>query len=315
MNRPRSFSGPLFLLGAFSLAGTSVVAARFVSGSLGVFTIAAVSMLFANAVLIPASLQKLKAAFQTMTRRAAFEVLLQAVFGMVLFRFCLFNGILRTSSLEAGVLTGATPAITALLAWLFLKEPPHWKNLIGVAATVTGVVLVQGVAGLRGGLQIAHLLGNVLVLGAAASESIFNILSRRAVLQDRASSARFDPLAQTALVTMAAFVLCLIPAAFEQPISRLSALGMHEWLALLWLGVFVTALAYICWYSGIQRCNAFTAAAFSGFMPLTSMLLSILLLREHTDLFQWLGGAFVICGMLWIGLPNRSGNAIQSVQG
>lgn len=293
--------GKFYLIGAFSLAGTSVVAARFVSGSLGVFSIAAVSLLFAVAVLLPLGFRKLKLSFQCMSTRIGVEILLQALFGMFLFRFFLLNGLSRTSSLEAGVLTGATPAITALLAWVFLKETLNGRTIVGLTATIAGVILVQGVAGLRGGLQSAHIVGNLLVLGAAASESIFNILSRSAAEKGALRNRPIDPLTQTALVTMVAFVLCCVPAAFEQPFERLSQLGMSGWLALIWLGVFVTALAYICWYSGIKRCGAFTAAAFSGFMPLTSMMLSTLLLREQTDLFQWLGGACVITGMLLIG--------------
>jgi drug/metabolite transporter (DMT)-like permease len=305
MDSHRSLAGQLYFIGAFSLAGTSVVAARYVSGSIGVFTIAAVSLLFATLALLPVCARRLAAAFRAMTLHTAIEILLQAIFGMLLFRFCLFNGISRTSSLEAGVLTGATPAITALLAWMLLKEPLRLNAFFGLLATVTGVVLVQGVAGLRGGLQPEHLFGNILVLCAAASESVFNILSRTAVLNGAKRERPLDPLTQTALVTMTALLLCCIPAAFEQPVLRLSSLGLVGWSALLWLGVFVTALAYICWYSGIKRCSAFTAAAYSGFMPLTSMILSTVLLREQTDLFQWIGGACVILGMILIGAKAR----------
>ena len=305
MRLKRTTAGQFYLLGAFSLAGTSVVAARYVSGLIGVFTIAAVSLLFASVALLPVSYRRLKEVFLTMTTRVAFGILLQAIFGMVLFRFCLFNGISRTSSLEAGVLTGATPAITALLAWFLLKETFHIQTLFGLVSTVVGVVLVQGIAGLSGGLQPVHLLGNLLVLCAAASESVFNILSRSTVLKKAQQESPFDPLAQTTFVTMTSLLLCCIAAAFEHPFSRLATLGLREWLALIWLGVFVTALAYICWYSGIHRCSAFTAAAFSGFMPLTSMLLSAILLREPTDLFQWIGGAFVILGIFLIGTNAR----------
>ena len=305
MNCHRSLAGQFYFIGAFSLAGTSVVAARFVSGAIGVFTIAAVSLFFATLALLPVCARRLSVAFQSMTLHTATEILLQALFGMLLFRFCLFNGISRTSSLEAGVLTGATPAITALLAWILLKEKLHINTFFGLVATVAGVVLVQGLAGLRGGLKPGHVFGNILVLCAAASESVFNILSRTAVLNGDRQARPLDPLTQTTLVTLAALILCCVPAAFEQPVMRLSSLGLVGWSALLWLGVIVTALAYICWYSGIKRCSAFTAAAYSGFMPLTSMILSALLLREQTDAFQWIGGACVILGMVLIGSNER----------
>jgi len=79
-------------------------------------------------------------------------------------------------------------------------------------------------------------------------------------------------------------------------------------MALLWYGLFVTALGFIFWYAGIKRCGAFTAAAFSGMMPFTSMLLSIILLSEHPGWQQWSGGILIIAGTTLIGSGNASSN-------
>jgi drug/metabolite transporter (DMT)-like permease len=305
MMKSDSIAGKIYLTGAFSLAGTSVVAARFVSGQLGVFTIAAVSMAFALLLLIPISYQKLKLMLHTVSFRQIAAILLQAFFGMFLFRFLLLNGVSRTSALEAGSLTGVTPAITALLAWLILRERVGAFALLGILSTILGGLLVQGLAKTGAEIYAGHLVGNLLVVGAAASESVFNIVCRSSVIKKAASGNPLDPLVQTTLVTMAALLFCLIPAAFEQPVTRLSQLGAIEWSALVWYGVFVTALAYLCWYAGIKRSGAFTAAAFSGLMPLTSMILSTLLLNESTDLFQWLGGCCVIAGMVLIGAKTK----------
>ncbi len=135
---------------------------------------------------------------------------------------------------------------------------------------------------------------------------MFNIVCRTSVLKKAKSGNLLDPMVQTTLVTACALLLCLIPALFEEPVARLSHLGFVSWMALIWYGVFVTALAYLCWYAGIKRSGAFTAAAFSGLMPLTSMVLSALLLREQPGLFQWLGGACVIAGMVMIGLKKEN---------
>ncbi len=293
--------GKLYLTGAFVLAGTSVVSARFVSGKLGVFTNAAVSMAIALVLLIPICWRKLFATLRSITFPQIFAVMLQAFFGMFLFRFLLLNGVARTSALEAGILTGATPAITVFLAWALLRETVGLRTLGGIVATILGGLLVQGLMKTGAGLNSGHLFGNLLVVGAAASESVFNIICRSSVMKKAAEGNPLDPLVQTTLVTLFALLFCLIPAAFEQPMIRLMHIGVVEWAALLWYGFFVTALAYLFWYGGIKRCGAFTAAAFSGLMPLTSMVLSTLLLRETTDVFQWIGGACVIAGMLLIG--------------
>ncbi len=294
-------AGKLFLSGAFALAGTGVVAAKYVAGRLGPFTIAAASLFFALLVLLPPCAKRLGAGLGGLSRRARIATVLQAFFGVFLFRALLIGGVSRTSAAEAGILTGATPALTAVLAWAVLRESADGKIRAGIFSTVLGVLLVQGLGG-RISLPAGHLAGNLLVLGAAASESAFNILSRVSAKED---GAPFDPLVQTTLVSATAFLLCLFPALAEGPILRLAAVGLREWLALFWYGAFVTALAFLCWFAGIRRSGALAAAAFSGMMPLTSMLLSALLLGERTGPAQWAGGLLIVAGMALIGLKKE----------
>mgnify|MGYP000106115444 CR=1 FL=1 len=296
-------SGPLYLIGAFTLAGSSVISARLLSGHAGTFTITAVSLCFALIALLPLCAGKLKQTIKQMQRSDGVMILLQALFGIFLFRLFLLQGISRTSTSEAGLLTGATPAITAALAWIFLKERISAYSLAGVICTVSGVLLIQGLATSR--LSLEHLIGNLLIIGAAANESTFNVISRvNAVKTEK--RAPIDPLVQTTLVSALALAFCVIPMFFEQPYEKLSLIGITEWLALVWYGVFATALAFICWYAGIKRCPASTAAAFTGMMPFTSLVLAVLLLGEQAGFEQWAGGALVILGMVLIGQKRQS---------
>jgi drug/metabolite transporter (DMT)-like permease len=180
IKRSSGILGMVSLVGAFSLAGTSVIAARLVSGKLGVFTIAAVSLFFGLVLLVPISGRKLLPSIK------ALRFMRCGIFFCRRFSACFYFAfpaprMERTSSLEAGILTGATPAITALLAWVLLREPITSRTLAGLAITILGGFLVHGAANTSAGLTPAHLTGNLLVLCAAASESAFNILSRFSV--------------------------------------------------------------------------------------------------------------------------------------
>lgn len=292
--------GYIFLAAAFILAGSSVVAARLLAGRLGIFTIAAVSLLLALSGLLPLCWRGLGQALQDMGKRDRINIALQALFGMFLFRVFLLTGLNYTSAAEAGILTGAAPACTALLAVLVLKESIYAKRIIGIASTVAGVLLIQGLLTAGSRLSLEHTAGNLFVLAAALCESLFNVLSRQSSIR-MSGQTKMDPLVQSALITAVACLLCLGPAALEHPATALAALGWQAWLALLWYGFIVTALGYICWYAGIKRSETSAAAAFSGLMPLSAMVLSVLLLGEQATARQWLGGGLVILGMLAAG--------------
>ena len=306
------FKGSIYLFCAFTLAGTSVISARLVSGQLGTFTIAAASLFFAVLFLLPLCKNKLWKTIHQMEAKDWFLLLLQALCGIFLFRMFLLHGLLHTSAGEAGILTGATPAVTALLAGAALKEPVNKKSLAGIACTVSGVLLIQGILFPGSSFTLEHFLGNMLVLCAAVSESVFNVISRVSSLRTASLNKQpINPLVQTTLVSGAALFFCLIPALFEAPLSSLASLGLKEWLALVWYGLFVTALAFIFWYAGIKRCSAYMAAAFSGMMPFTSLLLSVLILGENAGWQQWSGGLLVMSGMLLIGSAGPGGPAAE----
>lgn len=292
--------GNIYLAAAFFLAGSSVVAAHFLAGRLGIFTISAVSLFLALIGLLPLCWRKLGLAYKNMGKRERISIALQALLGMFLFRVFLLTGLNHTSAAEAGILTGVTPAFTALLAFLALKESMYAKRIIGIASTVAGVLLIQGLLTAGSHLSFEHAAGNVLVLAAALCESLFNVLSRQSSISIT-GQAKMDPLVQSALVTAAACILCLVPAALENPAPALAVLGWRAWMALLWYGFMVTALGYICWYAGIKRSETSSAAVFSGLMPLTAMVLSVLLLGEQATTRQCLGCGLVVLGMLAAG--------------
>ena len=309
----RDRKGPMYLIFAFTLAGTSVVAGRLVSGKLGVFTITGASLFFALIFLVPACFHKIVRVIKRLSLRGYLLLALQALCGIFLFRMFLLSGLKMTSSAEAGILTSATPAITAVLAMAFLREKANGRKLAGIGMTMAGVLLIQGLLAPDSAFAPNHFLGNMLVICAAACEAVFNVFSRAFVTKGASGVPQpVEPPVQTAIVSAMALVLCLFPALLEQPARRLAAIGFTQWLALLWYGLFVTALAFICWYEGISRCGALTAAAYSGMMPFTSALLSVLFLGERLVLAQLAGGLLITGGMILIGraahkdVPNRA---------
>ena len=301
-----SLRGKLYLTGAFSLAGTSVVTGYLLAAKLSSFTITAISMAIVLICLSPFFAAKTLRTIRKLTRREWSLLFFQAVFGIVLFRMFLLFGVRCTSTAEAGILTGTTPAITAVMAFFVLKERLSGLTAIGIAGTVAGVTLLQGSSLLSVRFSGQHLFGNALILCAAASESTFNIISRKHKASEGArSTTTIHPMVQTLLVSAIALSLSIVPAFLEHPFAQLPALGWQEWLALIWYGIIVTALAFVFFYSGAKRCDAYTIAAFSGMMPLTSMLLSILFLQERIGLLQWTGSALILISMTLISRKNR----------
>lgn len=310
-----------FLVLAFALAGSSVIPGKILS-NLPPLAAAAGSVAVGLVALLPFAIRE-KGPERGTIRRALPLLAAQAFFGLALFRVLLFAALARTSASEVGVATSATPAITAALAALFLKERVGALKALGIAGVVAGVALLEsrtgapggesaaaalsGSAGANAGAGAERLVGLALAVGAAASESVFNVMAKRL-------PSSLGPMRTSAAVTaLALAMLAPLSAATGERVA-IADLGAERIGAFAYYGIFASALAYFCWYRGIARVPASTAGVFSGIMPLSGFALSVLLLGDRPGALGAVGAALALAGMtLCAAAPKRP--ALEATRG
>jgi drug/metabolite transporter (DMT)-like permease len=273
------------LAGGFVLAGSSVVAGKLLAG-LPVFFASAGGAAIALLVLLPLAAREAKPGRGAL-RRSLPLLAAQAFFGVALFRVLMLAALSRASASEAGVATSAAPAITALLSALFLKERIGWRAAAGIALAAAGIALLES-----GEIDLAgHLGGCLLALGAAASESIFNVISKKldSTIGPRRASA--------AVMGIACALLSALSLVSGERVEW-GAIGLARGLALAYQGLFSSALAYVLFFTGIARVPASVAGVFSGLIPLSSFALSALLLGERPRAEGFAGCALAIGGIV-----------------
>jgi drug/metabolite transporter (DMT)-like permease len=269
-----------------------VVAGKLLAG-LPVFFAAAGGTAVALLALIPLALGEKKSERGAL-RRSLPLLAAQAFFGVALFRVLMLAALSRSSAAEAGIATSATPALTALLSALFLGERLGRRMASGIALAALGIGLLES-RGLRS-LDPGHLLGLILALGAAASESVFNVLSKRL-------DASIGPRKASAFVMAIAFVLLASLSFATGEKIEWAGIGTERCLALAYQGLFASALAYMLWFTGIARVSASTGGSFAIFMPLSSFALSLLLLGERPRAAAFIGCGIALLGMLLCAWP------------
>jgi drug/metabolite transporter (DMT)-like permease len=283
--------GKAYVAAAFVLAGSSVVAARFISDFLPPFTITFLSLAFAVATVIPLHGRQTVAALGRIGRRRWLLLFLQAFLGIALFRVFLTFGLRHIGAAEAGIVTGAAPALTALFAVALLRDPLTAGKAAGIVLTMAGMMVVQGfpfAAGFgRGGFA-----GYALVLAATACEALFAVLSRRMHLED-GEGEQLHPVSHAGIVSALALFLCFFPMLTESPLEKIPGVPAAGWAALAWYGAVVTVLAFTFMFSGAKLCDGYAISALTGVIPLSSLVLSIIFLDAEVRPHQWLGCALI----------------------
>lgn len=188
----------------------------------------------------------------------------------------------------ASILNATTPLFTIVVAGLLLPdEPPSARKLAGVAVGLLGVALMIGLDAFAG--LGAHVLAQLAVLGGALSYAFAGVYGRRF------RRLGVDPVVTAAgQVTASTVVLAPLALLVEHPWA-LPAPSAATWGAIGGLALLSTAVAYILFFTILERAGATSLSLVTFLIPVSAILLGAAVLGER------LGWAHAL-GMLLIGL-------------
>lgn len=223
----------------------------------------------------------------------------------VMFAFDLASwhyGIRFTSIANATVLPNLTPVLVTLAGWLFLRETPRRRFLIGMAAGVGGAV-VMALANTGAGAPGARPhLGDALCASTAVWYGLYFLAVRRA----RADHSTLQVMTWSSLVGLP--VLLAIALGLGENILPAKPWG---WAALAGLGVaHVGGQGAIAWALG--RLSAATAALVVLIQPVVAAAIAWWAFSEHLSLLQAMGGVLALGGVAFAQLTGDSGPPVKT---
>ena len=275
------------------IVGSGVVMGKVLVTGLPVFLASGIRFGLAALVLFPLVWwgDRGREQLSGLTRRDWLGMFLLAFFGQFIFTISLLYGLQATGAMEAGVITAASPAVVALLAYLFFRELPTGKKLIGVLLAVCGLMVINICNPPQNGGGESRIWGNLLILVAVFGESTFSLL-RRMIRPE--VSPRFISLG-----------LCVWGLIMFAPFALYQGLGFDfsrlepaHWISLLYFALIYTVAAYIFWFRGVAHLAASTAGVCTACMPLSALCLSFLILGEPLYLHHLLAFVCVLGAIL-----------------
>ncbi|MWV51037.1 EamA family transporter [Rathayibacter sp. VKM Ac-2803] len=192
----------------------------------------------------------------------------------------------------AALIVNIAPMITAVLAGLLLGEGFPRRLLGGMLVALVGVAVIA-ISTSTGQFDA---IGVVLALAAAV------LYGGAATLQKRLLG-RIDAPTMTWIGCLAATVACL-PFAPEL-VQSLADAPVASILAVVYLGVFPTAIAFTTWGYVLARTSAGRTAATTYAVPAVVVLLSWLVLAETPPLAALIGGVIALGGVAVATLRRR----------
>lgn len=199
------------------------------------------------------------------------------------------KALVYTSASQAGTITTMMPLMTALGAWLFLKERLSTRTLIGFAVAAAGAIWLS-----LASAPTAHgpnpLLGNFLEFLAMACAAGYGLFLKKL-------TNRYSPL-------FLAFMQTFAGAVFYFPLLFLPGTQLPTYIdpvslsAVVYLGVIVTVGAYGLYNVGVSRIPASQAASFVNLIPVITLIMSAVVLGERFTRVQYMAAFLVLAGVI-----------------
>lgn len=213
--------------------------------------------------------------------------------GITAYHLLLNYGELTVTAGAASLLVNTSPIFTALLAIAFLGERLSLRRWVGIAVSFTGVALITGGEAKRFSFD----LGALLILMSAVSMSIYMILQKPYLR-------KYSALQLTTYTFWAGtiFLLPFLPSLIQVvPTAPLSAT-----LALLYLGIFPSAIAYATWAYILAQIPASRAATLLYLVPVLAIIVAWVWLQEVPTVLSLIGGAIALCGVVLVNTRSQA---------
>ena len=222
-----------------------------------------------------------------LTRREGLSVFGLGVTGYYLASYLDFSGLSYISASLERLILYLNPTLVLLLGLVLYKRPISRLQLLGMAISYAGVLVVFGHEVNLSGEGVA--LGALLVFLSAASYAIY--LSFSGELVQKLGSLRL-----VGWATSVACVLCIAQFLVMRPLSAALVAPEVLWLSVL-NATLCTAVPVVLVMMAIERIGSGLAAQAGMIGPVSTLLMGIFILGEPLTVWVAAGTALVLLGI------------------
>ncbi|MEO8344832.1 MAG: DMT family transporter [Betaproteobacteria bacterium] len=271
--------------------GSTFIAGRIVSAEMSAPFAALGRFVIATAVLL-ILLLVIERGFPRLSARQWLLFGVLGAIGVAAYALFYMYGLQTVTASRGSLIMALIPAMTLLGGALFLHEPLTRARVAGVVLALLGVAVDLGNGNPLNLISDPIGPGEVALFGCVVAWAAYTLLGKRVMGKGT------SPLAATTCSALTGTVILAIVCAFAGDLSLPQA-SWKGWLALGFMGVFGTAVAYVWFYDGVQAIGPARTAVFINLVPVVAITLGVLLLGEKLQASMIIGAALVVSGV-WI---------------
>ncbi|MFZ1519089.1 MAG: DMT family transporter [Ignavibacteriaceae bacterium] len=269
--------------------GASFIATKFLLDELTPETIISMRLILAIAFLfVIALIQKRNFKIDFNNHKYILLLAVIAVFHL----WIQVTGMKYTTASNTGWIIGTAPIFMALLALIFFNEKLNSIKVIGIIIATFGLLLLVG-NGNPANIDLIKNKGDLLILSSAFTWGIYSMVNKKISLTYSPVMTIFY------LFVMMAFII--IPfSVSDASIGSIKNLSGVGWIALLFLGLLCSGVAYVIWAYALREMESAKVGAYLYFEPFVTVITAWIFLDENITLFMILSGLIITAGVFLV---------------
>jgi drug/metabolite transporter (DMT)-like permease len=200
-------------------------------------------------------------------------------------------GLLYTTAIDTSWIVAGYPIFITIAGRLFLGEVITVRKIAGIMLGFIGVSLVISKGECSFSLlRSASTLGDLLILASAFTWTAFTVGGRGFL-------SKFSPLVSITPIMVVGFLTALPFGGGIGGWNILFHLSFSAWASVLFLGIFCSGLAYLFWYSALEKMESSTIGAYLYLEPFVTVVGATLFLGETIEWVTAAGGIVTLLGV------------------
>ncbi|EYE87552.1 membrane protein [Fervidicella metallireducens AeB] len=275
--------GYLYIILSAFIFSTMELVSKMISSELNPFQLTFIRFLIGGLILLPFALKDMKAK-KISLKKEDFLFLSMLAFLSIIISMTFFQlAVLYTKASTVAVIFSTNPIFTIPFAHLILKEKIDKNMIFSLFLSLGGIVLIFNPFNIS-----PDYVGIILAVLSALTFSLYTVVGKL----------RIEKYGGTILNSftflIGVFMLLFIMLIFKIPVFK--GINLGNIFQLVYLGVVVTGLGYLFYFSAIKETSASTASIVFFIKPALAPLLSFIILKESIPLNTLTGILLILFG-------------------
>lgn len=247
----------------------------------------ALRLLLATAVFLTVLALRRRDDERRLTRADWGRLVVLGLVGHLVYQLCFLAGVARTSVANSSLIFGCTPVAVAIMAAVAGHDRLTRAQTAGAVLSLAGIYAIVGPQAV---VSSATLVGDVLVVGGMLSWSMYSVAAQPLLK-------RHSPIVVTGWSMAIGTAFYMVIAAGPMLRTEWEDISLFSWALMASSSLLALALAYMIWYTAVQRIGSARTSVYSNLTPVIAMVVAAVWLGEAVNVAQVIGAGLILTGI------------------